>query len=68
MELCYDEDNWDRIDMTQNPGPFPFPKPQLCYVPCNELTEEQRRIASSVFLYEESTWNNVGKADIEQRA
>lgn len=67
-ELCYYQENWDRIDMTSNDGPFPFPKPQLRYKVWEELTADQKRVAQNVLLYEESTWNDVGLADIEKRA
>ena len=67
-ELCYDEDVWDQNDMTKNPGPFPFPKPKIRYRVWDDLSDEQKSVASNVFLYEESTWNDVGRADIEKRA
>jgi len=67
-ELCFGQENWDRIDMTRNEGPFPFPKPKLRYTVWEKLSDEQRLSATNVLLYEEETWNNVGSADIEKRA
>ena len=56
------------IDMTKNDGPFPFPMPTLRYTVWEALTPEQRRVAENVMLYDETTWNDVGLADIEKRA
>eukprot|EP00571_Detonula_confervacea_P011923 CAMPEP_0172304960 /NCGR_PEP_ID=MMETSP1058-20130122/6291_1 /TAXON_ID=83371 /ORGANISM="Detonula confervacea, Strain CCMP 353" /LENGTH=1111 /DNA_ID=CAMNT_0013016367 /DNA_START=17 /DNA_END=3355 /DNA_ORIENTATION=+ len=67
-ELCFAQENWDRIDMTSNDGPFPFPKPKLRYIIWEKLTAEEQQIAQNVLLYEERTWNDVGLADIEKRA
>ena len=66
-ELCFDRDTWNQIDMTTNPGPFPFPKPVIRYTPWNQLTDEQRRVAQ-ILLYTPETWNDMGLADIEKRA
>lgn len=67
-ELCFTEELWDRIDMTRNDGPFPFPQPVLRYTVWDKLSEDEKSIATSVLLYEEMTWNDVGRADIEKRA
>jgi hypothetical protein len=42
--------------------------PTLRYTAWEALSPEQRRIAENVFLYDETTWNDVGLADIEKRA
>ena len=55
-------------DMTDNVGPFPFPRPALRYTAWDRLSDEQRLSAANVLLYEESTWNDVGSADVEKRA
>lgn len=68
IALCYAGENWDRIDMTRNDGPFPFSKPILRYTVWDELSDEQQLSAANVLLYEEGTWNDVGRADIEKRA
>lgn len=67
-DLCLYRENWDMIDMTRNDEPFPFPMPTLRYTAWEALSPEQRRIAENVFLYDETTWNDVGFADIEKRA
>lgn len=66
--LCFNQEIWDMIDMTRNDGPFPFPMPTLRYTVWEALTPEQRRVAENVMLYDETTWNDVGLADIEKRA
>ena len=67
-QLCYDFDAWERIDMTPNDGPYPYPLPEIRFTPWKELNEDQRRVARAVFLYDETMWDNFGMADIESRA
>ncbi len=67
-ELCYIQENWDRIDMTSNDGPFLYPKPRLRYTIWNELPPDKQQIAKSAMLYDETTWNDFGLAGIERKS
>ena len=67
-ELCFGQENWDRIDMTRNSGPFPFPKPKLRFSVWDRLSAEEKDIATEVLLYEKTTWNDARTADVEKRA
>jgi hypothetical protein len=67
-ELCYIQENWDRIDMTSNHGPFPYPKPKLRYTVWKDLPSEKQQVAQSDMLYDERTWDDTGLADIERRS
>ena len=68
MELCFNQEIWDKVDMTTNESEFPFPKPVMRYTVWKDLTDEERQIAKAVLLYDEESWNDMGVADIERRA
>jgi hypothetical protein len=67
-ELCFIQENWDKIDMTSNDGPFPYPKPKLRYTVWNELPSDKQQMAKSEMLYNETTWNDFGQAEIERKS
>ena len=67
-ELCFFAKNWNKVDMTPNNGVFPFPKPLIRFTPWENLSYDQQRIAINVLLYNETTWNVLGLANIEKRA
>ena len=67
-ELCYFQESWDKVDMTPNPGPFPFPKVKSRYAPWNELSDDDRQIAMDSLGYTQSTWNAYGTAEIEKKS
>ena len=66
-QLCFDFDAWERIDMTPNNGPYPYPLPEIRFTHWKGLREDQRRVARAVFLYNDTMWNTFGMADIENR-
>jgi len=67
-ELCYFRDNWDGLDMTPNPGQFPFPKVKQRYVAWRSLAGDVRKRARDSLMYNRTTWNLLGSAEIEQRS
>ena len=67
-ELCYFRDNWDGLDMTPNNGASPFPKVKQRYVQWVEQPADARRMAGDTLFYNETTWNNLGTAEIEKRS
>lgn len=67
-EMCYFRDNWDGLDMTPNTGSFRFPKVKQRYVQWTSLSGDKRRKARDSFMYNRTTWDNLGTADVEKRS
>lgn len=65
-KLCYNEQNWDKLDMNPNDTFFPHPMPNFRYSPWDTLSAVEQNVAGSMLGYTEDTWNDFGTAIVEK--
>lgn len=53
--------------MTPNDEPFLYPKVKQCCVEWNSLPSDVRMMARKSLLYNKTSWNNLGTAEIENK-
>ena len=64
--LCFFETNWDKVDMSPNPGYFPHPMPNFRYKPWSELHHLTHEVARDKLGYTEEKWDNLGTSVVER--
>lgn len=65
-QICFFEENWDKVDMNPNPTYFPHPMPSFRYRPWDELNAVTRQVATGMLGYDEDSWNYLGTSIAEK--